>query len=133
MCFLCLTKSPFVAKSKQNKNRRNIMTQRNFTIVAEVQPNISGMQLATVIALKELGGQGTNQEISERVIKNEPVSEEEQQIPMSKDARTKLNYYLGWVRTYLKREKVLENPARGVWALTEIGNEINSLEDIESL
>ncbi len=109
------------------------MTQRNFTIVAEVQPNRNGIKLATIIALKDLGGQGTNQEISERVIENEPVSEEEQQIPMDNDSRTKLNYYLAWVRTYLKREKVLENPARGVWALTEIGNEINSLEDIESL
>ncbi len=108
------------------------MTQRNFIIEAEVQPNISGMKLATVIALKDLGGQGTIKEISERVIKNEPVSEEEQQIPMDNDSRTKLNYYVAWILTYLKRKNVLDNPERGVWALTEIGNEINSLEDIES-
>ncbi len=109
------------------------MTQRNFIIEAEVQPNISGMKLATVIALKDIGGQGTIKEISERVIENEPVSEEEQQIPMDNDSRTKLNYYVAWILTYLKRKNVLDNPERGVWALTEIGNEINSLEDIESL
>ncbi len=109
------------------------MTQRNFIIEAEIQPNRNGMKLATVIALKDLGGQGTIQEISKRVIKNEPVSEEEQRIPMLDDPRTKLNYYLAWMRTYLKRDNVLYSPARGVWALTEIGNEINSLEDIESL
>lgn len=41
--------------------------------------------------------------------------------------RTRVNYYLSWARTYLKRGDALDNSSRGVWALTETGATISDL------
>ncbi len=106
------------------------MTQRNFVITKGTKrPNLPGMMRATVIALKELGGSGTNNEILERVILNEPVGEEEQSYQQKGDRRTKLKYYLSWTRTNLKINGDLENSGRGVWALTKQGFAIRTLDD----
>ena len=50
------------------------------------------------------------------------MGEAEQAIPMpNNEQRLKVNYYLAWARTYLKRGGAVENSARGVWAITEAG------------
>ncbi len=104
---------------------------RNFVINPDTLPYIPGIMLATIIAIKELGGSGHIYEIIACVIKNERISEEEQSYIMPNDHRSKLNYYLAWVRVYLKRSGDLENPGRGVWALTESGFGIDTLQDAE--
>lgn len=45
----------------------------------------------------------------------------------------KLNYYLSWSRTFLKRGGALENSARGVWALTDTGEKINTVEETRAI
>ena len=52
---------------------------------------------------------------------------------MANDRRPKLNYYLAWSRTYLKRGGALENSARGVWALTPIGEKISNVTECERI
>jgi restriction system protein len=80
------------------------------------------MMLATAEALKRLGGSAGIQELDEAVMELEGVSESEQAIMMANnERRAKVNYYLAWARTYLKRGGALENSGRGVWALTETG------------
>ena len=69
--------------------------------------------LATIEALKHIGGSATLHELDEKVVELGRVSEEEQQITMASDARPKLNYYLAWSRTYLRRGGALKNSARG--------------------
>jgi restriction system protein len=44
---------------------------------------------------------------------------------------TKLSYRLAWARNYLKRYGLLENSARGVWALTAEGSKRKSVEKEE--
>ena len=101
---------------------------RNFKIDADTLPDLSGMMLSVVIGLKDLGGSATIQELDERVIELEGVSEHEQSFTMKNDEnRPRVNYYLAWARTYLKRGGALENSARGVWALTEKGSEIETI------
>lgn len=98
---------------------------RRFTIDAETLPDLPGMMLVTVEALKELGGSATIQELDEKVIELEGVTEAEQSFMMPRDDnRTRVNYYLAWARTYLKRGDALDNSSRGVWALTETGTAI---------
>jgi len=70
------------------------------------------------------------EEIVERVISLLGIPDELASQPyISKrgrqDARTQLEYDLAWVRTYLKQLGILENSARGVWALTgkELGTD----------
>lgn len=98
------------------------MLKRRFTIEPEGLPDLPGMMLATAEALKRLGGSAGIQELDEAVMELEGVSESEQAIMMANnERRAKVNYYLAWARTYLKRGGALENSGRGVWALTEIG------------
>jgi len=53
---------------------------------------------------------------------------------MPKDEnRPRVNYYLAWARTFLKRGGALENSARGVWALTESGSAISSLVETRAI
>ena len=110
------------------------MTNRNFEIDGDSLPNLSGMMLATVFALKDLGGSASIQELDERVIELEGVTEAEQAFTMKNDEnRPRVNYYLAWARTYLKRGGALENSARGVWALTEKGAGIESSVDTRAI
>ncbi len=108
------------------------MVKRRFEIDTERLPDLSGMMLVTIEALNALGGSATIQELEKKVIELEGVSEAEQAITMSRgqgQSRTRVNYYLSWARTYLKRGNALENSSRGVWTLTERGAAITGLDE----
>ncbi|WP_376710720.1 winged helix-turn-helix domain-containing protein [Pseudochrobactrum lubricantis] len=92
---------------------------RKFIIEADGLPNLPGMMLVVVEALKSLGGSASIQELDEQVVEMEAISEEEQSLMMPNGQYRRLNYYLSWARTYLKRGGALENSSRGVWALTD--------------
>ena len=110
------------------------MAQRRFTVDAESLPDLPGMMLVTVEALKQLGGSATIHELDEKVIELEGVTEAEQAFTMpNKENRMRANYYLAWARTYLKRGVALVNSSRGVWALTETGVGITTLEQMKSI
>ena len=97
-------------------------SDRRFIIEPEGLPDLAGMMIATLDALRKLGGSGSVQEIDETVIEIEGVSEAEQALTMpNNEQRLKVNYYLAWARTYLRRGGAVENSARGVWAITEAG------------
>ena len=103
---------------------------RHFVIDAESLPGLPGMMLVTIKALKNLGGSATIQELDEKVIELEGVTEAEQAFMMPGDQnRTRVNYYLAWARTYLKRGNALVNSSRGVWTLTESGAAIDGLDE----
>ena len=92
------------------------------------------MMLVTIKALKELGGSATVQELDEKVIELEGVTEGEQSHGMAgNEDRARVNYYLAWARTYLKRGDALANSARGVWALTEIGASITAMHETRAI
>ena len=104
------------------------MVKRRFEIDAKSLPDLPGMMLVTIEALKNLGGSATIHELDEKVVELEGVTEAEQAFTMSGNENlTRLSYYLGWARTYLKRGKALENSSRGVWSLTESGAAITEL------
>ena len=48
---------------------------------------------------------------------------------MPDENQTRVNYYLAWARTHLKRGNALVNSSRGVWALTESGAAIRGLDE----
>ena len=107
--------------------------KRNFVISPDAAPSIPGIMLATIIAIKELGGSGHIYQIIACVIKNEGMSEEERSCPLIANGnRPKLDYYLSWTRTYLKISGDLESVTYGTWALTDAGHQINNLQDAEA-
>lgn len=106
------------------------LKKRRFVVRNEGLPDLPGMMLTIVDALKEIGGSAHIHELDEKVIEIEGLSEEEQSHPMSGgDSRLRVNYYLAWARTYLKRGNALENSSRGIWALTPTGSEISELAE----
>lgn len=107
---------------------------RKFEIDSETLPNLPGMMLATIEALKDLGGSATIHELDERVIELEGVTESEQAYQMKNDDnRPRVNYYLAWARTYLKRGEAVINSSRGIWALTEKGAALVLVEETRAI
>jgi restriction system protein len=84
-------------------------------------------------ALKALGGSGTNEEINNKVaeIIGKPSDQLEVLHNPAKGGITEFEYRLMWARTYLKRYGVIENSARGVWALTFNGSTIDKVNEKE--
>ena len=105
------------------------MVKRRFEIDEERLPDLPGMMLVMIEALKNLGGSATIQELDEKVIELEGVTEAEQTFTMPNENRTRVNYYPAWARTHLKRGNALVNSSRAVWALTESGAAIRGLDE----
>lgn len=101
---------------------------RTFIIEESGFPDLPQLMLATVQALKTLGGSASIDELDETVIEREGVTEDEQAFTMPNDTRPKLKYYLAWSRTYLKRGGALQNSVRSVWTLTDDGAKIITRE-----
>jgi len=106
---------------------------RTFVIEESGFPDLPQLMLATVEALKAMGGSASIDELDEAIIEREGVTEEEQAFTMPNDSRPKLRYYLAWSRTFLKRGNALENSSRGVWALTDTGEKISSRDETAAI
>lgn len=81
----------------------------------------------TLKALRAMGGSATNAELLDKVIELEDYSEDVQNFLHSDHRQTKLNYNLAWAKTYLRIAGALENSARGVWAITEEGEQLTEV------
>jgi restriction system protein len=114
--------------------RRGDSVKRRFTVDKEGLPDLAGMMLATIEALRMIGSSATIQELDEKVIELEGVSEEEQSYMMAgSENRPRVNYYLAWARTFLKRGSALQNSARGVWSLTDKGMSLDSYSGVRAI
>ena len=78
-------------------------------------------------AFHNLGGSGTNAEVEEQVIQILNLSDDEVS-DIHRGNVPKLNYRLFWARNYLKRDGILENSSRAVWALTEKGQSLKEVD-----
>ena len=72
-------------------------------------------------ALRETGMSATISEHVSKFIELFHVSESIVSIPHGNSGRTELEYRLAWARTGLRRAGFVENSARGVWSVTEVG------------
>ena len=108
-------------------------TPRRFVIEAEGLPDLPMMMLATLEALKAVGGSATLHELDQKVIEMEGLTEAEQAYTMPKDNRARVNYFLAWARTFLKRGGAVENSSRGIWSLTDQGEEHSSIEEMRAI
>jgi restriction system protein len=81
-------------------------------------------------ALKELGGSGTIQEIDEKVIEDLKLPNEILDVPHGDkgSGQTEVAYRLAWARTYLKKYGILENSARGIWAIAPAAKGLNEID-----
>lgn len=84
-------------------------------------PNIPSLLWPTLLAMQDIGGSGTIDEINDRVIESESFTEAQQAILHLDGPRTEIEYRLAWARTYLKGMGAVINSERGVWSVTEAG------------
>jgi len=80
-------------------------------------------------ALKELGGSGTIQEISEKATTRMNLNEAQLAVPHGDKNFSEVAYRMAWARTYLKNAGLIDNSARGVWALTPQGQRTDQVDE----
>ncbi len=78
-------------------------------------------------ALHQLGSSASIAELEQNVAQILDLSEKDLETPHNGNL-TKFAYNLAWARTYLKRFGLIENSARGVWALTAEGQQSKSVD-----
>ena len=95
------------------------MTQNEF-------PTYETLMNPTLIALKELGGSATIEELYNKVVEIADTPDEQLEVlhDPEKGGRTEVEYRLAWTRTYLKIYEAIENSSRVVWSLTSKGRQI---------
>lgn len=93
-------------------------------------PTYDQLMNPTLHALKALGGTGTSDEIYRKVTELVAFSNEQLALlhDQEKGDQTQIEYRLAWSRTYLKKYGVLDNPSRGVWTLTAMGEQVEQID-----
>src|SRR6266851_4621800 len=81
-------------------------------------PTFDRLMWPALVAMKELGGSATHEELLEKLIELERIPEAVQNV-MHTERQTKISYNLAWAKTYLGKAGALENPSHGLWAITE--------------
>lgn len=93
-------------------------------------PKYDGLFNPLLKALHQLGGSASVQEMEEKVAELLSLSEKDIN-EIHRGSTTKLSYRLAWARNYLKRYGLLENSSRGVWSLTQKGNNTQEIDEEE--
>lgn len=93
-------------------------------------PKFDQMFNAVLDSLKKLGGSASIEELEELVARNLNLNDSDL-AEIHKGNTTKFSYNLAWTRTYLKKAGLLDNSERGVWALTNEGQQRNRVDASE--
>jgi restriction system protein len=101
--------------------------------MARVKYKYDDFMNPVILALKQLGGSGTNEEIDSRVgdILKIPSEQLETLHNPEKGGITEIEYRLHWTRTYFKKYGVIDNSSRGIWSLTPRGSAIETVDQRE--
>jgi restriction system protein len=82
----------------------------------------------TLQALKRLGGSAAIDELVPEIVRSLNLPQEVADVPHGSSSRTELEYRSAWARTYLRKAGLLENSERGIWALTPLGSQTESVD-----
>lgn len=94
-------------------------------------PTYSDLMYPTLRAVKALGGSATSREITDRVIETEGFTDEMLALFYENRDRDEsvLIDRLNWARSYCKLSGVLDSPRRGLFLLSELGQELLDLDE----
>ncbi|MDM8544711.1 restriction endonuclease [Desulfococcaceae bacterium HSG9] len=122
-------KDGYVEKSTEFEHDDSII-QKRFQIAKKNLPNYITFMNPVLQALKSLGGSGAIEEINNKTSEIARLSNEQLEVLHNpeKGGQTEVEYRFAWARTYLKKYGVLENSARGIWALTAEGRKLDSVD-----
>jgi len=74
-------------------------------------------------ALRELGGSGTPRQVEEIVARTQGVTDSQRQVLNQKSGQSRFYNQVNWGRQYLVYEGLVVCPSRGIWKLSEIGEQ----------
>lgn len=94
------------------------------------RPRVRNLLWPAIVALKEIGGSATNEELLSKVIEVGHIPPEIQNVMHSDNRQTRLGYALAWTRTYLKKIGAIENSSPGVWSITKDGEALTEVDAI---
>ena len=94
-------------------------------------PSAKELMNPTLQAIRQAGGSAYIDEITESVIRDLGLSEDDASQPHGSGRQTELEYRLGWARTNLKKYGLVANSNRGVWSLTPDGQETGNIDPQE--
>lgn len=95
-------------------------------------PTFEELLIPTIQAIQQLGGSGSIEEINSKVYDIAKIPSHIIEIPHGEDGtRSEIDYRLAWSKTYLKKFGLLENSARGIWALSQPNIDIATLNPAE--
>lgn len=97
----------------------------------EELPQVPDLFRPVIQALLDLDGSGNIDEINENAYSHLKLTDEALNIMHGDDGRTEIDYRLAWARTILKKYGLIENSARGVWALTKPNIKISDIDPDE--
>jgi restriction system protein len=83
-------------------------------------------------ALRELGGRATIHDLDAKVRDAGTFTEAQLQMRMP-DGRMRLEFHLGWARRDLKKARLIRNPAKSIWELTDSGRIVDRDRTIQLL
>lgn len=89
-------------------------------------PDYRDLLWPTLKALESKGGSASIDELSECIAEILELPDAVLEISHSDGPQSEVDYRAAWARTHLRLIGAVENSARGVWALTDIGRHITS-------
>lgn len=87
-------------------------------------PTFDELMWPTLVALREMGGSASNEELLSKVVTVANLSDDVMSVIHTDGRQPRVQYNLAWAKTYLKKAGALENSMRGVWSLTEMGESL---------
>ena len=93
-------------------------------------PTISDFFNPVLEALRQLGGEGSNDAIDAQVVSLMEISDAQLAIGYegAEGKPTKVEHRIAWARSQLKAAGYLENPRRATWALTPLGRRTRNVD-----
>ena len=91
-------------------------------------PTFKDLLWPALEAIRELGGSATIQEVESKTAELMHLPEAQQSLLHKGGPYTEVNYRLAWARTYLKGVGALANSSRGVWTITELGQQMTEAD-----
>jgi restriction system protein len=81
-----------------------------------------------VATLREMGGEGRSNEVTDTVIERQQIPEAEQQATLKDGVTSRVRNQVAWARFYLVKAGLIDSSKRGVWKLTPSGRETDLTE-----
>ena len=91
-------------------------------------PQFDELMAPTLQALKRLGGSASIDELVPEIVRLMGLPQEIADIPHGSTGRTELEYRSAWARTYLRKVGLIDNSERGIWALTPLGAQTETVD-----